>query len=734
MAETLNGTFDDSSVISVSETISANGYAEGGSMHFLAVKNIEYSDGMVALIRYDNGQKPSYGGSAGSGGTTTYTAHLTDINGVFLFSGTLGYQRIFNAAGVEQDGYQWMTISNVNLVGLTGNKVIYLDYVDSKIPVTFTRYDGDGANPFPATNGMMAFRAPSSMGGGYYHKAFGNYQLTKDLAFHNIYSVTKPSGVGIQGSVIKQINATTYPSRVYIYNGLTNAIVTSESVITATDFYFDIPSAVAETLKISVQSSIPRTYNSSVLFTTSGYSFNFTVSPKTVLLGSPTIGYLSSLSSTNLQAIAAINIYKSGNTASNDFYESNSTTKQLNYVLRGGNWMGWDTATNDFTNNKGATLPISYGLNFEYPGNYTVGAFIYTSDGALADVSAGVVSVTGNDESPTAKVIVLLQSTDATTSQFIPSPSYSVKNNLLNTWTNVTGSPYDSGYSLQVAQGTPITVIINKAGYSTTTFTKSINGNDIIITPLTPTNLPIPTSNLNWTNLQVTLKFTNDGVQYYPLSSASVSVESFDPADSIAKQYGNTNSEGIVFFTVLNQSHNHAQTYSYVITSVIPNYKTVSKSIIPTGNLYTVQLWTQATQIINPTGQPTLIPITTIPTTTPVPVITPSSWGGNGITGGNGSVCAPITSSTTILESFKINLACNGVTGAQAQSLTIAGLICLVFILAGARYGKGTGAAFGGIVGFVLSLAMGFIPFWVFAALIILCGLAAAIIAIRSST
>ena len=54
----------------------------------------------------------------------------------------------------------------------------------------------------------------------------------------------------------------------------------------------------------------------------------------------------------------------------------------------------------------------------------------------------------------------------------------------------------------------------------------------------------------------------------------------------------------------------------------------------------------------------------------------------------------------------------------------------MVFILAGARYGKGLGGAFGGITGFVISLAAGLIPFWVFAALIVVGVLALAILAI----
>jgi len=476
-------------------------------------------------------------------------------------------------------------------------------------------------------------------------------------------------------------------------------------------------------------------YNSTTIFpiSSSDYTFNFSVNPTSTLLGNSITGYLTSLSSTDLTAITAINIYKMGNDETN-FYEAGSSTKQLNYVYRGGSWMGWDTSTNDFTNNKGAALPLSYPLNFVYAGNYTIGAYIYTGAGVLSDAPAGEVIVTNNENNPSAKAVIIFQTTDATTSQFISSPTYAIKNNLLNSWINGTGNFYDSSFTQQFSTGSQLTVFINKTGYLPTMFNTTATGNNIITTPLTPTNLFIPSTNLNWTNVQVTIKFTNDGIQYYPLSGASVSMESYDPGDAIAKTYGTTNTDGVVFFTALNQSNAHTQTYSYVITSVIPNYKIVSKSIIPTGNLYTVSLWTQANQIINPTGQPTIIPITTIPTATSVPVITPSAWGGNGITGGNGSVCAPITGSTTMLESFKINLACNGVTGGQAQSLTLAGLICLVFILAGSRYGKGMGAAFGGIVGFVLSLAMGFIPFWVFAALIILCGLAAAIIAIRGST
>lgn len=126
-----------------------------------------------------------------------------------------------------------------------------------------------------------------------------------------------------------------------------------------------------------------------------------------------------------------------------------------------------------------------------------------------------------------------------------------------------------------------------------------------------------------------------------------------------------------------------------------------------------------------------MIPGNTYPTATST--TSPSYIGGTGYgfaSNGTVATCGNLPANATIFQVMKSNIACWGVEELPMQNLTLAALLALIFILAGARYGKGLGAAAGAVIAFVISLAAGWIPFWVLAALIVVGVLALAILAI----
>ena len=619
-------------------------------------------------------------------------------NGTSYYGGTASYY-VFNFATYDTGARSGIIIGNLTLP-------VGTDYIPSGVPLL-----PDATNP-------MGFSRSGTSGtpGGYIYTGY-------DDSVSITYNIRQVSGIG--GTTLANIDVTknsanTLTSNVRVYKKpdtlLGQAPITSK---TGTDYLAVVGQDYSVGFYIPAKTKI---YNSTEYYypIIGGTDvFNLTVSPVTSKINTALTATLSVDNSSGFDVIRAIDYHAFDATGTKvDFFESGSSSNHLNYVKRLGIWYGWNSNSGDFTNVKGVTFPETVSISFTHTGNYSVAAYVYSgasSEYLYEAIYPTRIQITDTDNAQ--KYNLLLQTTDATNNQFLSSPTYGVKNLVSNTWQNVTGNAIDSSYNFPLNSGTPVGVWITKTGYTPANFTTIVNGNNIITTPLTPTALPILASNLTYTNLLVNLKFTNDGVQYYPLDNARISVETLDPAEPIKKQIAYTNSAGVAYFRALNQTHNHTQTYASVITSVIPNYKTVSKSIIPTGNLVTTDLWTQANQIIIPTNQPTLIPTTS-------PTVNPTVTGiGGTVKNNTAAVCGAPTGTTNIVDIFKANIACWGVSDRFSQDLAFAALIILFCAFLLSKYGKGLGAIVGGAIGFVIALAANLIPLWVFFALVVIAGL-----------
>ena len=269
-AETLTGTLGGTVSQSVSWTRTQN-YASYGLFSSFYVKTIEASAGTSSLIRYDNGYKPAYTSTNISGNQTPFTI---SNGGDIIGSGIFGYMRNYNSAGVEQNGYQYFLFSEWNVTGLTGDKSLTLS-MSTIDGITFASVPASVGDAETLAAGNIAFL---SYAGGTGLKLAGIYQQDKTKTTLNPYTVTKPQGLGIQGTITK-LNGIIYSSQAFVYNATTGALIAAQSGILPLDFSFNIANQTGIIIGIKDPYSI--FYNSSVLF-----SLNFTPStPSTPVSG-----------------------------------------------------------------------------------------------------------------------------------------------------------------------------------------------------------------------------------------------------------------------------------------------------------------------------------------------------------------------------------------------------------------------------------------------------------------
>jgi len=329
-------------------------------------------------------------------------------------------------------------------------------------------------------------------------------------------------------------------------------------------------------------------------------------------------------------------------------------------------------------------------FNFNIPNAATVFLGIKTSMGLMYNTSpfwytstAPPPAISGSPNTTTITII------DGHTYGLLSTPNINVHNLITGNWSNVTTNPYV--YS--VVWDTPIDIFVSKTGYLSNSLTNVLGGDrdyGITLIPIELNSFP------NTTLLSVLVMNNNIAI-----SGAYVQAqETFN--GSVLNYDGYTNNAGVVTFIVNNDSVVKATASKSGFSA-----STVTETI--TGQTYAMLITLNSPYII-----PTSTPYATMPTI--VPTIT--SVGGTVISG-NATVCSA-TSDGTMIGELKKNIACAGFKDYLSQSLALAALIVMVFMLIGGRYGKGLGTALGAVVGFVLSLALGIIPFWVFVALIIL--------------
>lgn len=200
--------------------------------------------------------------------TTTTAGWHTYTTGRVVGTGTLGYQRVYNTAipPVEQvGGYVWFTIDSWDQGNETGAQFLYMDYDPASVyNLTFKVTQGTPAPPsgflilttrHPSTTTISTHIADSVYGSSY----------IRDSTTYATYYATKPSGLGIAGNVTKGAFGDSYNSQAFVFDGVTNTILASETTYTGTTFPFTV---LNPSIKIGIKNPMGTWYNSSVLFTT----------------------------------------------------------------------------------------------------------------------------------------------------------------------------------------------------------------------------------------------------------------------------------------------------------------------------------------------------------------------------------------------------------------------------------------------------------------------------------
>ena len=257
-AQNLNGTLGSNTWIS--KNFGTTGSLSGIQPYTFSVVNIELTGNAKSFVHFDKiGTHASFDPNAPNYAATSF--NLT-LSGQEVATGTMGYQRNFNNAWPipsEIEGYRYWLFNSWNITGLSGNLDLVLNYDASKL-YNFT-YDYPAGLINDPSGGFALIGASYS---GAWYSILGNFTWNQENPFHNGWNATKPSGLGITGWIVKNSNGIfPYPSRAYIFDGLTNNPITSQSLVTSDDFYFNVP---AESIKIGVIDSSGTLYNTSVLF------------------------------------------------------------------------------------------------------------------------------------------------------------------------------------------------------------------------------------------------------------------------------------------------------------------------------------------------------------------------------------------------------------------------------------------------------------------------------------
>ena len=265
-AETLTGTLggSDDQFISYTPTLGGSS-TSGGDGSVLYVNDIEYSLATESLVHFDYDLPTYYADAPKNGNTATFIARRINTTGPIVATGTIGYMRNYNFLGVEQLGYQYWIFNNWDSANLsTGDQYIYL---------TGYNYTAFGISDFGAatnldggiTSGQLTTQATkaSSLSGNIGYKTRGSYTRQSGETVFADYSFTSPSGIGIVGTVTKTHLGTTYPSKIYIYNATSNAILTSDTTVSSVDLVF---ASLTQPIKVSLIGSLGSVYNSSILF------------------------------------------------------------------------------------------------------------------------------------------------------------------------------------------------------------------------------------------------------------------------------------------------------------------------------------------------------------------------------------------------------------------------------------------------------------------------------------
>jgi hypothetical protein len=262
-AETLSGTLGSNVIVSTNTIISDTEYSTTSGFQWMYFKDIQNAQGITTVVSSRRvGNVYSIDTGAPSGAQTAVLIRKTSPSGAILGTGVVAYQIIYNEAHAPIGGYVTFTIDDKllfsqNIANLTGDQPIYLDYPKKNlynISTTIGVYSNAGNCP----SGGAVFYDPA---GGLITDKY--LTVNYDQSTFAEYTLEFPKGIGISGWINKTVGGTTYPSRAYVFNASTNAVIMNDADTTTTDVYVNV---ISQPIKIAIKSGLGVWYNSSSLF------------------------------------------------------------------------------------------------------------------------------------------------------------------------------------------------------------------------------------------------------------------------------------------------------------------------------------------------------------------------------------------------------------------------------------------------------------------------------------
>lgn len=658
-----------------------------GTVFQIKIHNVELTQGTKSLVHWDPQPHPIIAYAAGAP-SSAYTPIGIAYGSHIIGNGTIGYQRQYDSAWpipTEIGGYQYIQMDTWNVTGLSGDILTVITFNDTALYGTFTSNFNH-----PATNGTWSSTAPSGMP--YFYVATiggfgGSYTYNRDAPFRNSYNATKPSGVGITGYVVKHEKGGSfvYNSRAYITDGqYPFTALTSESVISGNDFYFNVP---ADSIKICVRSSTGDWYNTSEIFNHTGTAtptatptpiagavYTMTTSTDYVNVSGTNTATIASVMDPGLTDLKYIGAYWSNSTNAGDqgnFYEVGSTVHSLSYTNIGGTWYGYDSADVDYNNAKGG-IPNPLTLKWDTTnGDKILHVTLQNSAGDYTYLTRTIHVGQGTQTLIQTKA----QAMDGTNGGSLGMVSMQIFNHNTQTWTNL--SPNDGLGSIITPANTILSFYAQKAGFTNGTLLNQPARGDLTY------QIPLfigPTVGAGFVNYFVTVQDT----QGYPLSGAMIAIT---PEGNSTKTATSSSSGSQIFNLTASKLH------TYTISK--SGYQTRSGSFTTgtTAGSLTVQM------------SPIVTPTKTI-------VMPTGSWTVNPSYTPSGNMTGFWTPWVNVFTQM-------GAASDELPLLIAAMLIC--FCMAA---GFGMGGVLGGEVamgfGAIFCVALGLIPIWVVLAIIIL--------------
>jgi hypothetical protein len=694
--ETLTGTLSGSSYEQEYFTFGSGGNTQG-FISGIWFNQIQYSTGLKSVILFEQTANDIPGLDPGAPAGSSIPAQFK-VGTQVVANGSLGFQRYFRASdGVEQPGYIYAVFDDWDQGALTGGMRVNISYqgFDSTYPAvgnhnaTFNQTwikassaagSGDRFIGFCLLDngGVNNILASSSVTPG-----INNYLITRSFDFENTYTATKPSGLMITGQINKTIGGTTYPSRVFIVNALTDTPITNELTVNVNNFSFNTH---LPTIKIAVLDSALGWHNSSILFNTSdpfnvtptvtpiaGAVYSISTSTDYVNVSGTNIVTISSLTDPTLADLKYIHYgYSDSENADAPFYEIGSTVHATAYTLVGGTWYGYDSADVDYNNVQGA-IPNPATLKWDTTsGDKSLTVTLQNSAGDYTYLYRTIHVGQGSQTLITTKA----QAMDGTNGGELGMVSMQIYNHNTQTWTNL--SPNNGLGSIITPPNTILSFYAQKAGFTNGSLLNQPARGDLTY------QIPLyigPTVGAGFVNYFVTVQ----DAQGYPLGAAQIVIT---PASGASKAATSSTNGGSQIFNLTAST-----VHTWTVTK--SGYQTKSGSF--TTGTVAGSLVVQLSPIVTPTKT----------------VVMPTgSWTVNPSYTPSGNLTGFWSPWVNVFSQM-------GANTSELPLLIAAMLIC--FCMAA---GFGMGGILGGEVamgfGAIFCVALGLIPIWVVLAIIIL--------------